>query len=207
MTDEPKPVEEAPKAQETLPVAYTSENFPWLAGPNNPIWLKTVMRHRADFSEEVQMKALQAVMQVGTVGAAAVAAGMSHVTLRKHLKKDPVFAERFEQAKAYFNARLESAVIKRAIEGWQEPIYSNKTGALLGHKTVYDGKLAEVLLKRHEPEYRNQTNVDVNVKGGVLLLSDSPKTFDEWNNPEENNLQKALENTIVIEGSCTTVEE
>jgi len=101
---------------------------------------------------------------------AADAAGVNQSTARHYILNDPEFAEQFDLALETFNHQMERAAWERAVEGKEEDIV-NKDGEIVGTKTVYSDRLMVELLKSNHPEkFRETKQLDINVKGGVLLI-------------------------------------
>lgn len=116
----------------------------------------------------------------GTYANAARRAGVTTRIMKEHLEKDPVFAEMFVEAYEDYRDKIEGAIHNRAIDGYKVPIYSHKTGQLLGYETKYSDTLTAMLAKRHIKEYREQTTVDLNVNGGVLVVGAPPAKEEDW---------------------------
>lgn len=122
----------------------------------------------------------------GLLGQAARAADVSPETIRKYRRDIPEFAEMFDQALADFRESLEKEVHRRAVEGWDEPVYQK--GELCGTIRRHSDRMLELLAKRHIAEYRDKVTVDANVKGGVMVVPSSATDMDDW---EKNFGEKA----------------
>lgn len=106
---------------------------------------------------------LKAYARLGTITHAAEAAGINRDTHSDWLRKDPDYAEAFEEAKAAFAERLEHEAIRRAVEGYEEPVFQG--GELVGTRLRYSDRLMELLLKGHLPDkYRERQ--EIRISGG-----------------------------------------
>jgi hypothetical protein len=116
---------------------------------------------------------------------AAQCAGVHPTTVREYLNRDPEFSEQFEAALEEFNHRLEMEAHRRAMEGVEEPIV-NKDGEIVGHKTIYSDRLMVKLLESNNPDkHRGVQQVDVNHKGGVLLIEGQRSAAELENDLEQ----------------------
>lgn len=98
----------------------------------------------------------------GTAQAAADAAGVSRQTCYDHANPhsprfDREFAEAWAVSHARFVAQLYEAALRRATDGWLEPIIGGKNrDKVVALKPVFDARLLELMLKRHDPTFRNK---------------------------------------------------
>ena len=85
------------------------------------------------------------------------AAGIAGIGSRTHydwLRDVPGYPEAFARAQKIGWDAFEGHCEKRASVGYEEPVYQQ--GALVGTKTVYSDRLAEVLLKGNIGKYKDQ---------------------------------------------------
>jgi len=119
---------------------------------------------------------LEAFARLGTIVAAAEAVGVRPEAHKKWLR-NPVYAERFEEAKARFAQRLEREAIRRAVEGYEEPVFHD--GKQVGTRLRYSDRLMELLLKAHLPDkYRERQEIRLTGGGDpvrVILESLPPE--------------------------------
>lgn len=157
-----------------------------------------------------KVAALRAITYFGTKAAGARAAGVFITTFRRIEKNDPVFAAHIQEAMEIFKERLEVEVYKRGVHGWKEPIVQK--GQLVrddeGNVVTtqkYDSQVFQMYTKRHIREYRDQSSMDLNVSGGLLVIPASGSSgkrlsseeFDaKWGNEE-----------LVMEGEFIVEEE
>lgn len=125
---------------------------------------------------------LEVYMECGHKAKAALAAGLSYDSIRRAEKDDPEFAAEVEQAHELFSARLSEAAYKAAVEGWKVPKYDAK-GNLCGHEWKFSERILELLLKRHDPAFREKADIDVKHSGGVVVVQAPalmPGSWDEY---------------------------
>lgn len=92
---------------------------------------------------------LAAYVQTGNI---TEAAKVANVARKSHYlwMKDPAYVERFQACVTESAAVLEDEARRRAVAGWDEPVYQN--GKLVGHKRRYSDTLLIFLLKGNNPE-------------------------------------------------------
>ncbi|MCP4900893.1 MAG: hypothetical protein GY906_28330 [bacterium] len=134
---------------------------------NLPVKFDADMRHRY----------LQLYRLCGQIQRAAKSVGISPTTVRQLLKDDPDFADAHNEAYGDFQEAIEREAIRRAIMGWEEPVFQQ--GELAGHVRKYDSRLLELVLKRHNPEYKESFQHNHTVGGGVLVVPQL-ESEDEW---------------------------
>lgn len=122
---------------------------------------------------------LAAYMECGLKAKSALAAGLSYSAILKAEKDDPEFAAEVEQAHELFIAKLSDQAFKVAFEGWKVPKYDAK-GNLCGHEWKFSERIMELMLKRHDPGFRDKQDVDVKHSGGVVVVQAPAMSVDEW---------------------------
>lgn len=130
--------------------------------------------------------------------------------LRACAKQDEEFKEAWDEAIEAAGDLIEAEVYRRAVHGVMEPVFYQ--GNIVGYVRKYSDRLAELLLKRHKPEYRDTNqggNVNVNV--GIAVMPARAVNADEWESraiemhegqdvivledkPKENKMVKTLIN-------------
>lgn len=104
--------------------------------------------------------AAAAYAEVGTVLHACKAAEIDRATFYRWLKTDPEFAAAVELAREDAADRLEREVVRRAVEGVEEPLVSG--GKMLGTVTRYSDTLLIFALKGLRPQkYRDNARLEV----------------------------------------------
>jgi hypothetical protein len=101
---------------------------------------------------------LEALANGSTITEAAAAAGVDRSTAWRTRDRDPEFLAAFEQAMESSADILEQTARRRAIDGWEEPVYQG--GQLIGSKTVYSDSLLALLLKgRRKSVFSDRTEL------------------------------------------------
>lgn len=95
-------------------------------------------------------KFLLYLLECGNVRQACRLAKIDHVTIYNHKKINPKFAEAYDEAIAIAMDRLEGEIIRRATDGFAEPIYY--LGKKVGTIQKYSDTLAIFLLKGRKKE-------------------------------------------------------
>jgi len=120
----------------------------------------------------------------------AEAVGVSITTVYDHLKRDPEFAEAFEDAlQAFIDENLFAPALKRARDGVERPILGGKyKDEIVTYEKVYSDAMMLAMLRAHRAEFRDKEAVgaaSVNLGGsggGVLVVPGAPTTINEWQN-------------------------
>lgn len=95
-------------------------------------------------------KFLELLAEYGNVSKSADEAGLVRVSLYDHRKRSPQFADAWDEAEALGAKRLEDEARRRAMEGWEEPVYYQ--GSECGAVRRFSDTLLIVLLKAHFPD-------------------------------------------------------
>lgn len=126
------------------------------------------MAHGAKITDDTKQRFLFALCEVGNESEAAAIAGCSASGIRRHADPDapcfdPEFAEAWANARETFIASLHRAAVKRAVEGWEEPIIGGEfRDEVVAHKPMFSDRLLEVLLKRYDPQFRDKVTIESN---------------------------------------------
>lgn len=117
--------------------------------------------NRAPGITKAQQQAfLRAFAETGIIRDAAEAANIHRCTHWRWLQ-DPEYAAAYEAATAEAADRIEREALRRALEGWEEPVFQG--GKQVGTVRKFDSRLLELLLKAHKPErFRERHQVDQN---------------------------------------------
>lgn len=124
------------------------------------------LRNATKITDEVKHRFLFALTEVGNEGEAAAIAGVSISGIRRHADPDqpcfdPEFAEAWAEAREAFIASLHKAAVKRAVDGWLEPMIGGEMkDQIVAYKPMFSDRLLEILLKRYDPQYRDRVSID-----------------------------------------------
>ena len=131
------------------------------------------------FTQDRQVKCLMFLAKFGLAMRACSYAGVSFETVRKFRKENLAFQEAWDQALEIFREGLESEALRRALDGWDEPVYQK--GELVGTIHRHSEKMMEMLLKANIPEkYRENIKLDANISTGGVLIVPQPLSHEEW---------------------------
>lgn len=121
------------------------------------------------FTRERQQLYCAELQRHGEPAAARVMVGLAESTVRHQETVNPEFASMVAEAMHIYRSRLAQEIDRRAVEGWDEPVYH--MGMLVGYKRRYSDTLLLAQAKRHNPEYRDSIKVDqtTHVDGGLGL--------------------------------------
>lgn len=115
-------------------------------------------------SPELRESFLETLRQTGNVGVAAEIINVYRTTPYQWKKKDPAFAKRWEEALDAAADVAEAEVRRRAVEGWDEPVFYK--GEVVGYTKKYSDRMLELHIKALKPEkYR-----DKQVGDGAILI-------------------------------------
>lgn len=95
-------------------------------------------------------------------------------TFRDLRNRDPKFARRWDDALEAATAEVEMELHRRAVLGWDEPVYQR--GERVGTVRKYSDRLLELRAKALMPNYRDRSTVDSNLN---LKAEDRPLTRAE----------------------------
>ncbi len=111
------------------------------------------------FTSERKQKYCAALQQHGEPALARATVGVSHATVYRHRLQDPDFRAMEDEALEQYRSSVHQAIHRRAIEGWEEPVYHN--GVVVGSRRRYSDALLLAHAKRHSPElYGDKVKVD-----------------------------------------------
>lgn len=147
----------------------------------------------------VQKKFLKVLAETGAFKYACTTAGVLHQQVRKFVKENLQFAEAVQDAQAEFNESLEMEAHRRAVDGWNEPVYSQKLGTKIGQVRRYSDRLLEIMLKKNIAGYREKRSDDQNVVAGVMVVGVVQNDPQNWVKKYENIEVKSLVNLKEVE--------
>lgn len=129
------------------------------------------------FDAEARQRFLQFYALTGQLQKSAQEVGVAASTVRSLRKKDPDFDAAMTEAQEDFKEAVEREVLRRAVMGWDEPVYQK--GELVGEVRKYDSNLLALLIKKLDPSYKEKHQVELNVSPGVLAVP-ATESADEW---------------------------
>lgn len=133
-----------------------------------------------DITVEMMELFLDELSKTGMWELSARRVGLNHRTIRKIRQMDSDFEAMCTDAIAMYVDGIEQEAVRRARDGWEEPVYSHKTGARLGTIRKYDSRLMERVLERHIPEYRSNRENTAATVGGVIVVPIAFPSKEAW---------------------------
>jgi len=142
------------------------------------------------FGDAAKAIYLENLREHGQKAIAAEIAGVSFETVRLHRKDDKEFAAAEDMALKLRSQHIVRTLEREAIEGFKEPLFDKKGLPIM--VTDVDGKVCQafhrkvetplraMVLKRHAPEYRDQSEVTHKHQGGVLVMPTPVKSTQDW---------------------------
>ncbi len=126
----------------------------------------------ATFDDKAKVEVLKCLAVKGVVTDAALAGGVSPETVNRHKREkhadgslnesyDRDFAMAFDVAMEGFRDSLRQEAWRRGHEGWNERPVLDKEGNIVGHVKKYSDRMLELLLMRHDPEFRPRPTLKV----------------------------------------------
>lgn len=99
-------------------------------------------------------------------------------------KRDPEFKAAWDYAVDMATASVDLELHRRAVEGYDEPVYSQKLGTQIGTIRKYSDRLLLALAKKLDPSYRDGARIDIhnenNLIKGVLIVPGPAVSSEEW---------------------------
>jgi hypothetical protein len=106
----------------------------------------------------------------GHKGNACREAGVGRRTFYDWLDKDPEFKRAFELTHEEFCDALEAEAYRRAIDGWEEPVFQN--GKMVGKKKKHSDTMLAMLLNGNMPEKYQRQKIEHSGPGGGPMQVD-----------------------------------
>ena len=114
---------------------------------------------------------LAAYSEIGVVTHAADAAQVDRKMHWHWMQSDPNYPEKFALAKEEACDVLEREARRRAVDGWDEPVYQG--GVLVGHKRRYSDVMLAMMLNGNMPEKYARHKVEHSGPGGGALKTEN----------------------------------
>ncbi|MGZ3603296.1 MAG: hypothetical protein ACXVDF_25560, partial [Ktedonobacterales bacterium] len=107
--------------------------------------------------------------------------GVTTATIYNWRKADEEFRLAWEWAHQEANDTIRREISRRAIEGWDEPVYQG--GKLVGYTRKYSDSLLTFLAKSRMPEFRERVDITsndqhINAHETIVEAAHDPETTD-----------------------------
>jgi len=110
-----------------------------------PTRTRTKLQQRAlERRRKRQLAAIDGFSKTGQLVRTLTELKIDRRTHYRWLRQDPRYAARFEKAREAVADSIEDELIRRARDGWQEPVFNHGTGEVMGHIQRFDSRLMEV---------------------------------------------------------------
>ena len=134
--------------------------------------------------------------KVGNIEKAAEKAKIARNTIYNHIARDPEAAEALEEARRVFIGKLEEELTKRSAGDGTRTTTTAPDGSVTTRMQQSD-RLLEMQLKRHQPAYRDNNGVNINLTDNrVNIVSMAPAE-------RAKTLKAMIERAAAIEGEVT----
>lgn len=140
-------------------------------------WRAKYQAAQTKFDDVAKQVYLDTLAKTGHKGHSALSAGVTMKTVNRHREDDAEFDEAADEALAAWSWTVAQAAQKVGIRGVEEIIASG--GKVVGKKRVWATNILAMEMRRVDPAYKDRAEVDLNVKGGVLVAP-SGLSQDEW---------------------------
>lgn len=117
--------------------------------------------------------------------------GVHYSSIEAHAKNDPDFAEDIQAALADRSQTIVQRLETEAMEGHVKLTYDKETGSLIAEETKYETPLRAMMLKRFDPDYKDRSEIDINIRGGVLVVPGrlAPEDWEAIFSPKKDPTQ------------------
>lgn len=113
---------------------------------------------------------LTGIAQTGVIGKACELAGVARKRYYEWLESDPDFVDGKNLAFAAFGEKLESEALRRAHDGWDEPVFYR--GLMQGHVHKYSDTLLIFMMKGAMPDKYRDRIEHTGANGGPILIKE-----------------------------------
>jgi len=168
----------------------------------------TPLEKAIKFTDDRRVIFLDYLAQTNRWYDAANAAQVSYQCVRDTIKRDEHFEALCHIAEGEYRNKLHAEAQRRAVEGTEEPVFYE--GQIVGHKLKYSDRLLEIMLKRHDPAFRDNLTVTggIDIQVGVLAVTANtePITEDDWSDSHGGEKLPG-ESFPEIETTATVIED
>jgi hypothetical protein len=134
---------------------------------------------------------LIALAETGIISQACARAGWTRSTAQGLRKTDEDFAARWDDALEVAADAAEAEAFRRGVHGWEKDVYFK--GNKVGKEVIYSDRLLEMTLKARRPDrFRDSHKMEVDAKGGVLIVPAQPSEGD-WEDQSASGQAKFRE--------------
>ena len=151
------------------------------------------------FTDKVKLIFLRHYAVNGRLAYSAALAGVSRYTVNTHKRKDPIFAEALEEARAYFRDLLAEEMFRRGVSGYEEGVVGGKNRDEVIMVPKYSDRMLELLARVHLPALKKEPEQKTADQVNPTVVNQF--NFSNLNAEDLAMAKKLLENqTKVVEG-------
>lgn len=121
------------------------------------------------------------LVETGNVSTAASSVGIARKTAYRHRERNPSFAAEWEDALEEACDRLEAEARRRALQGWEEPVF--RKSEQVGVIRRYSDRLMIELLRAHRPERFRYQRIEGTGSTRESHIASTLVTTDPHGNP------------------------
>lgn len=170
-----------PWSTKTTKKCASSTGGPGNSGVDQSTWRKQLRERRIKFDDKAKQRFLEHFSKTSRMMDSAKSAGVTLNTVRSHIENDPEFAEMFEEAREAYRDRCHQHADMLMFEGVQKPVIGGQyKDEIIAYVTEYSVALLQMELKRVDPSYKERTEIDLNAKGGGVLVAPADQTPEQW---------------------------
>jgi hypothetical protein len=143
-------------------------------------WRKQLQASKIGFDDTRKGIYLRHLSEFGRKMQAARCAGVSANCVLDHYNNDSEFAAAVEEALKDYADRVQ-ALAWKLMEGVKKPIVGGKfKDEIITHEIVHATNLLAMEMKKTNPEYKDRSEVDLNQKGGGLIVVPAGVTPEDF---------------------------
>ncbi len=131
------------------------------------------------FNDELKEIFLLKLLETGQKILACKAAGVAWLTYDRHCKDDEAFAAAVDEVIRQRSKTIVDELEASARKGHVK-VTKDKDGNIVCEQIIYETQLRAMLLKRHEEEYKDKTDLNITGGGGGVLVVPAGMTMDEY---------------------------
>lgn len=157
-------------------------------------WRTRIRSVRGKFDDAAKERFLAEYRIHGRMGDSARAAGVSPKTVNTHMAKDEEFAEACLEAEEEYRSKLVAHQQDLVFNGTVKKTY-DRNGNVVSEEQIYPIPLIQMELRKHDEGYRDKREVDMNVRGGVLVAPAEVGSIEDWESKYADD--KTIEGEVV----------
>lgn len=128
--------------------------------------------------DDLKARIVAEVAEHGRLGTACRLNKVGIQTIKRHIEKDPAFGASMAEAYEAYKDRLIEHHQNLVFNGTTKTTYG-RDGNVVSEEQVYPIRLIELELKKHDEGYRDKKEVNMNVRGGVVVAP-AEVSMEDW---------------------------